>query len=175
MIALQHANERLPSILVSADLWHSFKLICLRVMATPTSPDSIFVFIIDAKGYSEQYLYYAKYLGLSTLDTLQCASESGFRTSSLRSALMRIDALWSVYTTEFAHNGRKELRALRSCPVCDGNGIPSSYFTEKESATRTARQAVQEHELTKRSGYLRSAVENIRLCACVRLPACQRR
>ena len=70
--------------------------------------------------------------GVSTPDTLQCASESGFRTSSMRSALMRIDALWCVYTTEFAHNGIKELRSRRSCPVCDGSGIPSSYFTEKE-------------------------------------------
>ena len=50
----------------------------------------------------------------------------------MRSALMRIDALWRVYTTEFAHNGIKELRARRSCPVCDGSGIPTSCFTEKE-------------------------------------------
>ena len=61
---------------------------------------------------------------------------------------MRIDALWSIYTIEFAHNGIKELRTWRSCPVCDGSGIPSSYFTEKESATRMARQAAQEHKLT---------------------------
>ena len=78
-------------------------------------------------------------LGLSTLDTLQFASESGFRSSSLRSALMRIDALWSVYTTEFAHNGIKELRARRSCPVCDGSGIPSSYFVQLERLDRQHR------------------------------------
>ena len=70
--------------------------------------------------------------GVSTPDMLQCASESGFRTSSMRSALMRFDALWCVYTTEFAHNGINELRSQRSCPVCDGSGIPSSYVTEKE-------------------------------------------
>ena len=75
--------------------------------------------------------------GVSTLDSLHCASESGFQTSSMRSALMRIDALWHVYTTEFAPNGIKELRSRQSCPVGDGSGIPLSYFTEKEKCNYT--------------------------------------
>ena len=37
-------------------------------------------------------LDYLNTQGVSTLDTLQCASESGFRTSSKRSALMRFGA-----------------------------------------------------------------------------------
>ena len=43
-------------------------------------------------------------IGAFTLDTLECTSESDFQTSSKRSVSMCIDALWRVYTIQFAHN-----------------------------------------------------------------------
>ena len=42
--------------------------------------------------------------GASTLDTLECTSESGFRTSFKWSVLMCIDALWHVHIIQFAYS-----------------------------------------------------------------------
>ena len=44
---------------------------------------------------------------LSILDSLQCASETGFETDSSWCVSMRIDALWRVYTTDW-HTTQKK-------------------------------------------------------------------
>ena len=85
--------------------------------------------------------------GVSTPNTLQCASEAGFWTSSKRSVLMRTDALSRVYTILFAHN----LAAVH------GERFPSSCITGKENAIlwrireRMVRHAAQQHEREKAS------------------------
>ena len=59
-----------------------------------------------------------------------------------------------------------------------GEGFVREWLDRQHRNTSSLKALAKAKEETlcrKRSGYLRSAVENIRLCAFVRLPACQRR
>ena len=123
-------------------------------------------------------------IGASTLDTLECTSESGFQTSSKRSILMCIDALWHVYIIHFAHNlaavhGQQHSIVLyREANVQSREGFVKEWFDQQHTNTSSLyREGFGEgqrwHTVLKRWGYLRKVLQSIPLCAFVSLGACQ--
>ena len=68
---------------------------------------------------------------------------------------MRIDALWFVYTTEFAHNGNKGITFSDGIVLCVMVAVFRRHTLQRRKSAfrrrireRMARQAAQEHELT---------------------------
>ena len=107
---------------------------------------------------------------MSTLDTLQCASESGFRTSSMRSALMRFGAstLLNLHIMEYRNYIPDGAVLCVMVPAFHRRTFQRRKVQVGEGFVREWPD--RQHRNTI---YLRSAVENIRLCIFVRLPACQ--
>ena len=122
---------------------------------------------------------------MSTRNTLECASESGFRTSSKRSVLMRIDALWCVYTIQFAHNvaavhdeQHSVIVLYREGKVQSCKGFAKEWFdrqhTNMSSLYREGfGEGQKRHTVSNCSGYLRKFLQSIPLWTFVSFAACQ--
>ena len=115
----------------------------------------------------------------------QCAFEAGFWTSSKWSVVMRIDALWHVYTILFAHNlaavhsERYFLVMLyREGKVQSSEGSVKEWFDRQHTNTSLLYRegfgdGRRRHAVSKCSGYLRKVLQRIPLCTFVSLAACR--
>ena len=122
-------------------------------------------------------------LGTSTLDTLECTSN--FWTSYKRSVLMRIDALWRVYTINFAHNlaavhgeWHSVVVLYKEGKVQSCQGFMKEWFdrhhTNKSSLYwESFGKGWRKHAVSVCSGYPRKVFQSLPLCAFVSLAACQ--
>ena len=115
----------------------------------------------------------------------ECASESGFQTSSKWRVLMRIEALWRVYTIQLAHNLAAVHGEWHSVIVlywegkvqsCEGF-LQEQFDRQHTNTSSLYREGFSEgrerHLALKRSGLSRKFLQSIPLRPFVSLAACQ--